>query len=55
MRNFAKIAPTQRNLPIELQHLGVVAYYRVSTEVENQTSSLELQGSTMPRCKLILD
>ena len=55
MRKVTEILPAQGHRPMELRHLRVAAYCRVSTELENQTSSLELQGSTMPRCKLILD
>lgn len=43
MRNVIKITPIQSNLSIELQHLRVAAYCRVSTELEEQTSSIELQ------------
>lgn len=43
MRNITEIPPSQDNLPIMLRHLRVAAYCRVSTELEKQTSSLELQ------------
>lgn len=43
MRNVIAIPPVQGSLPIELQHLRVAAYCRVSTELEEQTSSIELQ------------
>lgn len=38
-----EISPTQDHRPIELRHLRVAAYCRVSTELEEQTSSIELQ------------
>ena len=43
MRNITEILPSQDNRPIMLRHLRVAAYCRVSTEFEEQTSSLELQ------------
>ena len=43
MRNVAEILPSQDNRPIALRHLRVAAYCRVSTELEEQASSLELQ------------
>ena len=43
MRNITEILPSQDNRPIMLRHLRVAAYCRVSTELEEQTSSLELQ------------
>ncbi len=43
MRKVTEISPTQDSCPIELRHLRVAAYCRVSTESEEQTSSIELQ------------
>ncbi len=43
MRKITEISPTQDHRPIELRHLRVAAYCRVSTELEEQTSSIELQ------------
>ncbi|MEY8404651.1 recombinase family protein [Oscillospiraceae bacterium 44-34] len=43
MRKMTEIPPTQDYRPIELRHLRVAAYCRVSTELEEQTSSIELQ------------
>ena len=43
MQKTAKSPPAQLDLPIELQHLRVAAYCRVSTEQEEQSSSIELQ------------
>lgn len=43
MRKVTEISPTQDHRPIELRHLRVAAYCRVSTELEEQTSSIELQ------------
>ncbi|MBD5457196.1 MAG: recombinase family protein [Lachnospiraceae bacterium] len=43
MRNVIEIPSTQDNRPIELRHLRVAAYCRVSTDLEEQTSSIELQ------------
>ena len=43
MRNVTEIASSQNDLPIKLRHLRVAAYCRVSTELEEQTSSIELQ------------
>ena len=43
MQNTTKLPPTQLDLPIELQQLRVAAYCRVSTEQEEQSSSIELQ------------
>jgi len=43
MANTYEIPPTEMVLPAELQHLRVAAYCRVSTEQEEQDSSLELQ------------
>ena len=43
MRKMTEIPPTQDYRPIELRHLRVAAYCRVSTELEKQTSSIELQ------------
>ena len=43
MRNVTEISPSQDNRPITLRHLRVAAYCRISTELEEQTSSLKLQ------------
>ena len=43
MRKVTEIPPTQDHRPIELHHLRVAAYCRVSTELEEQASSIELQ------------
>lgn len=43
MRNVIEKPSTQNNRPIELRHLRVAAYCRVSTDLEEQTSSIELQ------------
>ena len=43
IRKVTEIPPTQDRRPIELRHLRVAAYYQVSTELEEQTSSIELQ------------
>ena len=43
MRKVTEIPPTQDHCPIELRHLRVAAYCWVSTELDEQTSSLELQ------------
>lgn len=43
MRNITEIPSTQDNRPMELRHLRVAAYCRVSTDLEEQTSSIELQ------------
>ena len=43
MQKVTGISPTQDHRPIELRHLRVAAYCRVSTELEEQTSSIELQ------------
>lgn len=43
MRKTIKLSSAQPNLPIELQHLRVAAYCRVSTEQEGQSSSVDLQ------------
>lgn len=43
MRKVTVIPPTQDHRSIELHHLRVAAYCRVSTELEEQTSSIELQ------------
>lgn len=43
MQKIIKLSPVQLDLPIELQHLRVAAYCRVSTEQEEQSSSIELQ------------
>lgn len=43
MRNITEIPFTQDNRSMELRHLCVAAYCRVSTALEEQRSSLELQ------------
>lgn len=43
MRNITEISSIQNDLPIELRKIRVAAYCRVSTELEEQTSSIELQ------------
>jgi len=43
MRKTTEIPSIQTDLPIEFQHLQVAAYCRVSTEQEEQASSIELQ------------
>lgn len=43
MRNVTEIPPTQDHRPMKLRHLRVAAYCRVSTDLEQQTSSIELQ------------
>ncbi len=43
MRKITEILSTQDGRPMELRHLRVAAYCRVSTVLEEQTSSIELQ------------
>ncbi len=43
MKKTQKLYSAHIDLPIELQHLRVAAYCRVSTEQEEQSSSIELQ------------
>lgn len=43
MRKVTEIPSIQDHHPIELHHLCVSAYCRVSTELEEQTSSIKLQ------------
>lgn len=43
MRKTTKLPSVQIDLPFELQHHRVAAYCRVSTELEEQSSSIELQ------------
>lgn len=43
MANMFCIPPTKMDLPIEMRHLRVAAYCRVSTEQEEQDSSIRLQ------------
>jgi len=43
MRYTIKISAVKTDLPIELQHLRVAAYCRVSTEWDEQATSIELQ------------
>ena len=43
MQKIIKLSSVQIDLPIELQHLRVAAYCRVSTEQEEQSSSIGLQ------------
>lgn len=44
MRKVTEISPTQVYRPAKLRHLRVAAYCRVSTALEEQTSSIELQA-----------
>lgn len=39
MRKVTEILPAQGHRPMELRHLRVAAYCRVSTELEEQTSN----------------
>ena len=43
MGNVIEIPPIQETVPIEEKHLRVAAYCRVSTDREEQDSSIELQ------------
>jgi len=43
MRHTIKISAAKTDLPIELQHLRVAAYCRVSTERDEQATSIKLQ------------
>lgn len=43
MWKVPELSPTQDHLPAELRHLRVAAYCRVSTELDEQSSSIELQ------------
>lgn len=43
MRSVIEISPIQDDRPIEQRHLRIAAYCRVSTDLEEQTSSIELQ------------
>ena len=43
MANMFRISPIEMDLPTEVRHLRVAAYCRVSTEQEEQDSSIELQ------------
>lgn len=43
MTNMFCISPTEMDLPVEMRHLRVAAYCRVSTEQEEQDSSIRLQ------------
>jgi hypothetical protein len=47
MRKVTEILPTQDHRPIELRHLRVAAYCRVSTELEEQTRNIEVQERTI--------
>ncbi len=49
MRNVTEIPSTQDHRPMELRHLRVAAYCRVSTDLEQQTSSIELQEQHFTR------
>lgn len=49
MENIKEIPPTQEYLPMEERSLRVAAYCRVSTQQEEQDSSLELQESRYRR------
>lgn len=42
MQEVTEISPAQDHRPIELSPLRVAAYCRVSAELEEQTSSIEL-------------
>lgn len=37
------VAPVQSNLPFELCQIHIIAYWLVSTELEEQTGNIELQ------------
>ncbi len=43
MRKVTEVPPTQDYPPVKLRHLRVATYCRVSTELEEQTGSIELQ------------
>ena len=43
MANMFRISPIEMDLPAKMRHLRVAAYCRVSTEQEEQDSSIELQ------------
>lgn len=43
MRKVTVIFPTQGHHPVELRHLRAAAYCRVNTDLEEQTSNIELQ------------
>lgn len=43
MTDMFHIPPTEMDLPVEMRHLRVAAYCRVSTEQEEQESSIRLQ------------
>lgn len=45
MKNITEISSAQMNLPFELRHLHAAAYYRVSTELKEQTSTLNFRNS----------
>lgn len=49
MENIKEIPPTQEYLPMEERSLRIAAYCRVSTQQEEQDSSLELQESRYRR------
>lgn len=49
MRNVTEIPSTQDCRPMELRHLRVTAYCRVSTNLEEQTSSIKLQEQHFTR------
>ena len=53
MQKTIKLSSVQIDLPIELQHLRVAAYCRVSTEQEEQSSSIELQEQHYTRLGLV--
>ncbi len=48
MRNAIEIPALQDKIPIELRHLRVAACCRVSTELEEQTSIIELRTLLYP-------
>lgn len=43
MVNMSCIPPNELDLPVEMRHLRVAAYCRVSTEQEEQDNSIRLQ------------
>lgn len=43
MAKMIHISPVEMDLPMEMRQLRVAAYCRVSTEQEEQDSSIELQ------------
>lgn len=43
MWKVTEISTMQDHRPVELRHLRIAAYYQVNTNLEEQTSSIELQ------------